>query len=99
MRREAVSAPTGNLSRRLIASGRTATGSSFRFPMPVRLQSGHEGLMSVFRGPLLFALKMGEDWVKIGGEAPHNDWEVYPTDGLELWSGAARNRSPGRKFN
>ena len=52
---------------------------SLRFPMPVRVQAGHGGLISVFRGPLLFALKMGEEWVKIGGEAPHHDWEVYPT--------------------
>ncbi|MBI1259885.1 MAG: hypothetical protein GC204_20645 [Chloroflexi bacterium] len=52
---------------------------NIRFPMPIRLQGGHAGLISVFRGPLLFALKMGEEWVKIGGEAPHNDWEVYPT--------------------
>jgi len=49
------------------------------FPMPVRLQSGHQGLVSIFRGPLLFALKMGEAWVEIGGQAPHQDWEVYPT--------------------
>ena len=49
------------------------------FPMPVRLQKGHQGLVSVFRGPLLFALEIGETWVDIGGEAPHKDWEVYPT--------------------
>ncbi|HVU13212.1 MAG TPA: beta-L-arabinofuranosidase domain-containing protein [Phototrophicaceae bacterium] len=49
------------------------------FPLDVRLQSGHQGLVSVFRGALLFGLKIGEQWVKIGGEAPHNDWEVYPT--------------------
>jgi DUF1680 family protein len=49
------------------------------FPMPIRLISGHQGLLSVYRGPLLFGLKMGEKWVKIGGEEPHADWEVYPT--------------------
>lgn len=48
------------------------------FPMPIRLQTGHKGLVSVFRGPLLYALKLEERWVEIGGEAPHNDWEVYP---------------------
>jgi uncharacterized protein len=49
------------------------------FPMKVRLERGHEGLVSVYRGPLLFGLKIGERWLKVGGEEPHADWEVYPT--------------------
>jgi hypothetical protein len=48
-------------------------------PMPVRASSGHEGLLSVYRGPLLFGLRIGEEWRKIGGTEPHADWEVYPT--------------------
>lgn len=48
-------------------------------PMRVRLERGHRGLVSVVRGPLLFGLKIGEKWVQTGGEAPHADWEVYPT--------------------
>ena len=47
--------------------------------MQPRIQPGHRGLLSVFRGPLLFGLKIGERWVKIGGEEPHADWEIYPT--------------------
>jgi hypothetical protein len=50
-----------------------------RLPMPVRVKAGHQGLLSVYRGPLLFGLKMGEDWRQIGGELPHADWEVVPT--------------------
>jgi hypothetical protein len=42
----------------------------------------------VERGPLAFALKVGEDWKKIKGEEPHADWEVHPTTpwnyGLEI---------------
>jgi hypothetical protein len=49
------------------------------FPMSVRIQRGHQGLVSVFRGPLLYGLRIGEDWVKITGDEPHADWEVYPT--------------------
>ena len=49
------------------------------FPMQVRLQRGHRGLVSIYRGPLLFGLQIGERWVKIGGVEPHADWEVYPT--------------------
>jgi hypothetical protein len=59
-----------------------------RFPMQVRIERGHRGLVSVYRGPLLFGLQMGEKWVQVGGEAPHADWEVYPTTpwnyGLEI---------------
>jgi hypothetical protein len=66
---------------------------SIEFPMPVRTQTGHQGLVSIFRGPLLFALKMGEEWVKIGGEAPHNDWEVYPTTAWNYGLALSQNRS------
>lgn len=52
---------------------------SVRFPMPVRIERGYRGLISVYRGPLLFGLRIGEKWVKIGGDEPHADWEVYPT--------------------
>lgn len=48
-------------------------------PMRVRTRRGHAGLLSLYRGPLLFGLHMGEHWQQIGGELPHADWEVYPT--------------------
>ena len=48
-------------------------------PMALRMATGHEGLVSLYRGPLLFGLKMGETWQKVAGEEPHADWEVYPT--------------------
>lgn len=48
-------------------------------PMALRSTAGHEGLISLYRGPLLMALPIGERWVKIAGEAPHADWEVFPT--------------------
>ncbi|MGQ9632225.1 MAG: beta-L-arabinofuranosidase domain-containing protein [bacterium] len=51
---------------------------TLNMPMDIRMSSGHEGLISVYRGPLLFGLKIGEEWRKIGGVEPHADWEVYP---------------------
>jgi hypothetical protein len=48
-------------------------------PLTVRTSRGHAGLASIYRGPLLFGLRMGEHWQQIGGEQPHADWEVYPT--------------------
>ena len=48
-------------------------------PMHVRVERGHKDLVSIFRGPLLFGLRMGEQWQQIAGDLPHADWEVYPT--------------------
>lgn len=47
-------------------------------PMNVRTSQGHEGLVSVYRGPLLFGLEIEERWQKIAGTEPNADWEVYP---------------------
>jgi uncharacterized protein len=46
--------------------------------MEIRVVSGHDGLVSVYRGSLLFGLRMDEEWKKVKGEEPHADWEVYP---------------------
>ncbi len=48
-------------------------------PMTLRLTRGHAQLASVYWGPLLFGLRIGEEWQQIGGQLPHGDWEVYPT--------------------
>ncbi len=51
---------------------------TLELPMDVRLSEGHKGLLSVFRGPLLFGLRIDEEWKQIAGELPHADWEIYP---------------------
>ena len=60
---------------------RWADGDAVRieFPMHVRIEGGHEGLLSVYRGPLLFGLHLGEKRTKIRGESPHCDYEIRPT--------------------
>ena len=50
-----------------------------RLPMYPRVVRGHDGLVSIYRGPLLFGLHIGEDWRRFKGDEPHADWEVYPT--------------------
>jgi hypothetical protein len=50
-----------------------------RFPMRPRIQKRYNGAFSIERGPLVYSLKIGEEWKQIGGEQPHADWEVYPT--------------------
>ena len=53
-------------------------------PMKTELARGYHKSVTVLRGPLVYALKMGEDWRQVnadkpGHELPHGDWEVYPT--------------------
>ncbi len=48
-------------------------------PMQVRLERRAERAVGVQRGPLVYALPVGERWVKRRGSAPFPDWEVYPT--------------------
>jgi len=52
---------------------------TLQLPMRVRTQERYNGAVSLEQGPLVFALKIGEEWKQIKGEAPHADWEVYPT--------------------
>ena len=53
-------------------------------PMKTKLSRGHRKSVSVLRGPLVYALKIGEDWRQLdaekpGHELPHGDWEVFAT--------------------
>jgi len=48
-------------------------------PMPVQAEARYNGAVSISRGPLVYALRIGEDWRQVRGEAPHADWEVHPT--------------------
>ena len=50
-----------------------------RLPMKAKVQRRYHNSVTVERGPLVYSLKIGEDWRQIRGELPHADWEVYPT--------------------
>ena len=55
-----------------------------RLPMPWKIADRTDGAVAVERGPLLYALAIGEEWRRIhedvaGRELPHGDWEVHPT--------------------
>jgi DUF1680 family protein len=58
-------------------SGRTIV--KLTFPMKTRVERRYNDSAAILRGPLVYSLKMGEYWKKIGGEEPHADWEVYAT--------------------
>jgi hypothetical protein len=56
----------------------------FKLPMVPRLIPRPDQAVSICRGPLLYALKIGEEWRRINEdkplrERPHADWEVHPT--------------------
>lgn len=49
-----------------------------QLPMSLQTQTRYHGSISVERGPLIYALKVEEEWRQVRGEAPHADWEVHP---------------------
>ena len=49
------------------------------FPMSIRISRWYQNSLAFERGPLVFSLKIGEDWRKIRDKAPAADWEVHPT--------------------
>ena len=54
-----------------------------RLPMKIRTERRYMGSVAIYRGPLVYSLKIGEYWKLIGGTPPHGDWEIYPTT---LWN-------------
>jgi len=56
-----------------------------RLPMNVRTSRWHNNSVAIERGPLVYGLRLGEDWRKAQGKMknpaipPAADWEVHPT--------------------
>lgn len=48
-------------------------------PMVPRVSRWYHDSIAIERGPLVFSLKIGEDWRKLRDKAPTADWEVHPT--------------------
>ncbi|SRR5579885_378961 len=51
---------------------------TLHLPMRLATQTRYHRSVSLERGPLVYALKIDEEWKQIAGELPHADWEVYP---------------------
>ena len=47
-------------------------------PMEIRVEYRQRGAVTIHRGPLVYAMKIAEEWKQVGGELPHADWEVHP---------------------
>lgn len=55
-----------------------------QFPMRPAVTTRYNDAVAVERGPLVYALRMGEQWTRVNAdkphrELPHADWEVRPT--------------------
>ncbi len=46
-------------------------------PMSIKVQTRYNNSVSIERGPLVYSLKIDEEWRQIRGELPHADWEVH----------------------
>lgn len=63
----------------LLRTWRKGDRVEISFPMRVRATRWHRRSVALERGPLVFALRIGEDWRKIKTHGPAADWEVHPT--------------------
>jgi uncharacterized protein len=61
-----------------VSMGPGAGTYELRLPMPARVEAREPSGVAIHRGPLIFGLAIEEEWRCIGGEAPHQDWEVHP---------------------
>lgn len=57
---------------------------NLRFPMKVKISRRYNEAVVVERGPLVYSLKIGENWTRVHAdkpfrELPHGDFEVRPT--------------------
>lgn len=50
------------------------------FPMEIKLSRWHEESVGVERGPLVYALRIREDWQKVKDQGRYSTYAVYPLD-------------------
>ncbi|MDD8025756.1 MAG: glycoside hydrolase family 127 protein [Acidobacteriota bacterium] len=60
------------------------TEIELRFPMRAQATARYNEAVAVERGPLVYSLKLGEEWTRVNAdkphrELPHGDFEVRPT--------------------
>jgi DUF1680 family protein len=65
--------------RRIERRWRAGDRVEIEFPMAVRTSRWFNDSLAFERGPLVFSLKIGEDWRKLREVGPATDWEVHPT--------------------
>ena len=56
-----------------------STTVTLRLPMSARIERRYHNSVAIHRGPLVYSLKIGEDWKLVKGEPPSADYEIHPT--------------------
>ena len=74
----------GTLHRLEHAWPKGTTNLTLHFPMRAKMTTRYNEAVAVERGPLVYALKIGEEWTRVNAdkphrELPHGDFEVRPT--------------------
>ncbi len=49
-----------------------------QLPMAVRTERGYRGAVTLVRGPLVFSVAPGVNWVELAKRGPTSDWQVFP---------------------
>ena len=52
---------------------------TLKLGMPVKIRDGYNGAVSVERGPMVYGLKIATEFIKLRGDEPFADYEVFPT--------------------
>ncbi len=81
---DAVAPMSPGTLHRLERVWRGPTTVRLRFPMRPVVSARHHDAVAVERGPLVYALRIGEEWRRVNAdkphrELPHGDFEVRPT--------------------
>lgn len=63
---------------RILRTWKAGDVVEIRLPMELRSSRWFNGSVAVERGPLVFSLRIGEDWRKLRDHSPAADWEVHP---------------------
>ena len=66
-------------------------------PASISLRDRPSGGVVIEQGPLIFALRVGEDWRAIGRSPPFQDWEIHPTTAWN-YAVAIDTEDPGASF-
>jgi len=80
-----------------------STSIEIRFPMTPRVTRRYNDAISIDRGPLVYALALGEQWTRVNAEKPHRelphaDFEVRPTSPWNYGLVAAGDTVAGLTF-
>ncbi len=49
-----------------------------QLPMAVRVERGYRGAVTLVRGPVVFSLSAGGNWVQLAERGQTSDWQVFP---------------------